>query len=82
MGQLTENCDIVGLSKTRQIMTIDNGLEVSFNDADVCIDMDSQQGQLSDSSPQPRKAVFQILCAETDDSNFKIVQGQGCTTIF
>jgi hypothetical protein len=48
------------------------------NDGQECIELnpdDTVKGS------QNRVGVFQVFCSETDDDNFKIVQGQGCTTI-
>ncbi|CAK72086.1 unnamed protein product (macronuclear) [Paramecium tetraurelia] len=82
MGTITDNCDIVGLKSTTSISHIqdkpkDYGISISFNDNSQCVETANQNRAVQ--TDKPRTAIFNIVCSEKAEKQFRIVQGYGCT---
>ncbi|CAD8156825.1 unnamed protein product [Paramecium octaurelia] len=82
MGTITDNCDIVGLKSTTSISHIqdkpkDYGISISFNDNSQCVETANQNRAVQ--TDKPRTAIFNIVCSEKAENQFRIVQGYGCT---
>lgn len=84
MGQITENCDVVGAVDTKSVSHIDpsdysKGIRVSFSLGDLCMNDEQQQGPM-----QPRQAIFDVECPSSgrNDAEFTVVPGNECIDQF
>lgn len=75
MGNLTDNCDIVGLLHTREVVHIpehesDYGIQISFHDETKCIEKAAENKVgIPD---KPRKAEFNVVCSSSNEENFRL----------
>ena len=79
MGQLTDTCEILGLTTAQNVRYMDQfdpqkGIAIEYTQGGIC-----EESEKPAENGQPRRVVFQLQCADYQDSNFIKVFSDGIT---